>query len=193
MIDEIETSMNENQSIVRSVITEDTQNLLVQHLGPEKYYRDVIARVQADASIVNVETESLLKEANHFLDDHSMHVNALPEEQLNELKEQLLEIQKLLKDTNHDLQEVASETTRNVLLAKMGYGVDVGSSFDSYLLAFQKIHNQMLPIWSKSTLKGKASIQSEIDNLWLSARQIDSVRESVFVAMDGIQKGNAQF
>ena len=88
MIDEIETSMNENQEIVRSVITEDTQNLLVQHLGPERYYRDVIARVQADASLTGLDSEVLLKEANHFLDDHSMHVKALPEEQLNELKEQ---------------------------------------------------------------------------------------------------------
>ena len=70
----------------------------------------------------------------------------------------------------------------------MGYGIDVGSSLDSYLLVFQKIHNQMLPIWSKSSLKDKASIQREIDNLWLSARQIDSVRESVLVSMDGIQE-----
>ena len=90
-----------------------------------------------------------------------MHVKALPEEQLNELKAQLLEIQQMLKDTNADLQEVASETTRNVLLAKMGYGIDVGSSLDSYLLVFQKIHNQMLPIWSKSSLKDKASIQRD--------------------------------
>ena len=63
----------------------------------------------------------------------------MPEEQLDELKAQLLDIQQMLKETNVELQEVASETTRNVLLAKMGYGIDVGSSLDSYLLVFQQL------------------------------------------------------
>ena len=67
MIDEIDTSMNETQQIVRSVITEDTQDLLVKHLGAERYYRDVIGQLQADASFTGVQSEALLKEANHFL------------------------------------------------------------------------------------------------------------------------------
>ena len=187
MIDEVESSMAETQQIVRSVITEDTQRLLVKHLGAERYYRDVIGRLQSDASFTGLQSEALLKEANHFLDDNAIHVQAMPEDQLDELKAQLLEIQQMLKDTNVELQEVASETTRNVLLAKMGYGIDVGNGLDAYLLVFQKIHNQMLPLWSKSTLKDKSVVKQEIDNLWLSARKIDGVRDSVLTSMTGIQ------
>ena len=187
MITDIESSMEKNQSIVRTVITKDTQALLIQHLGEERYYRDIIGQVQSDAALTGLEGEALLKEANHFLDDNAASVQSLPTEQLEELKAQLVDIQQQLKQTNDELQEVASETTRNVLLAKMGYGVDVGNSLDSHLLVFQQLHNKMLPLWSNSTLKNKSSVQQEIDSLWLSARKIDGEREAILVSMDGIE------
>jgi len=187
MINDIETSMQENQSMVRTIITKDTQTLLIRHLGSERYYRDIIGQIQADAALTELEGAALLKDANHFLDDNAASVQALPAEQLEELKAQLVEIQQQLKNTNDELQEVASETMRNVLLAKMGYGVDVGNSLDSHLLIFQQIHNQMLPLWSNSTLKNKSIVKQEIDSLWLSARKIDGDREAILVSMDSIQ------
>jgi len=76
---------------------------------------------------------------------------------------------------------------RNVMLAKMGYGSAVESTMDSFLLMFQQIHNRMLPLWSKSTLKNKLTTQQTIDNLWLSARRLDSTREATLASMERIQ------
>ena len=187
MIDDIEKSMADNQNKVRDIISKETQVLLIRHLGAERYYRDVIAHLQADAALTQVNSEALLKEANHFLDDNSAEVRSLPREQYEELKSQIETIQQTLKDTNIELERVASETTRNVLLAKMGYGTAVEASLDSYLLVFQQLHNQMMPIWSKSSLKNKTSVQQEIDSLWLAARKIDGTRESVLASMDSMQ------
>ena len=186
-IDNIESSMRENQAIVKQVITQDTEALLIQHLGEERYYQDIVGRLQEDAAMTQLEGERLLKEANHFLDDNDSSVQEFPEEQLSELKAQLTEIQDSLKDTNAELEDIASETMRNVMLAKMGYGSAVESTMDSFLLMFQQIHNRMLPLWSQSTLKDKVSTQQTIDNLWLSARKLDSTREATLASMDRIQ------
>ena len=93
----------------------------------------------------------------------------------------------MLENTNVELQEVASETMRNVLLAKMGYGVDVGRVGFPLYLVFQQLHNQMLPLWSNSTLKINPIVKQEIDGLWLSARKIDGDREAILASMDSIQ------
>ena len=186
-IDDIESSMRENQTIVKQIITEDTEVLLVQHLGEERYYQDIVGRLQEDAAMTQLEGERLLKEANHFLDDNASAVQDFPAGQLDELKAQISEIQDSLKDTNTELEDIASETMRNVMLAKMGYGTTVESSMDSFLLVFQQIHNRMLPLWSKSTLKDKLSTQQTIDNLWLSARKLDSTREDTLASMERIQ------
>jgi|GEM_PF-4481138 len=186
-IDSIESSMRENQKIVKQVITQDTEALLIQHLGEERYYQDIVGRLQEDAAMTQLEGERLLKEANHFLDDNASSVQEFPEDQLIELKAQLTEIQDSLKDTNAELEDIASETMRNVMLAKMGYGSAVESTMDSFLLMFQQIHNRMLPLWSKSTLKDKLTTQQTIDNLWLSARRLDSTREATLASMDRIQ------
>ena len=186
-IDDIESSMRENQTIVKQIITEDTEALLIQHLGEERYYQDIVGRLQEDAAMTQLEGERLLKEANHFLDDNASGVQEFPVDQLDELKAQLTEIQDSLRNTNVELEDIASETMRNVMLAKMGYGSTVESSMDSFLLVFQQIHNRMLPLWSKSTLKNKMPTQQTIDNLWLSARKLDSSREDTLASMERIQ------
>ena len=186
-IDDIESSMRKNQTIVKQIITEDTEALLIQHLGEERYYQDIVGRLQEDAAMTQLEGERLLKEANHFLDDNASGVQEFPVDQLDELKAQLTEIQDSLRNTNVELEDIASETMRNVMLAKMGYGSTVENSMDSFLLVFQQIHNRMLPLWSKSTLKNKMPTQQTIDNLWLSARKLDSSREDTLASMERIQ------
>ncbi len=187
IIEEIEQSMEENQRIVKQIINEDTERLLIGYLGEERYYKDILAGFQADAAFTQLQGEKLLRDANHFLDDNASYVQALPPEQLEQLKAQLSEIQSELKSTNSELEDVASDTMRNVMLAKMGYGASVDMSLDSYLLKFQQLHNQMMPLWSKSSIKNKQRIQQDIDSLWLTARKIDGQREDILATMAPIQ------
>ncbi len=188
VIEEIEQSMQENQRIVKQIINEDTESLLIGYLGKERYYKDILAGFQADAAFTQLEGENVLRAANHFLDDNASYVQALPPEQLEQLKAQLSEIQTALKSTNSELEDIASDTMRNVMLAKMGYGATIDMSLDSYLLKFQQIHNQMMPLWSKSTMKNKQRIQQDMDSLWLTARKVDGQREAILTTMEPIQE-----
>ncbi len=187
MVQQVEADMARNEQSVNRLISEEAEALLRDYLGDEQYFKDMLGAVQKDASTTQAEADQVLKTANHFLDDNAVHLAQMPEEQLNELKVQLQTIQNNLKDTSQELESIASDTLRNVMLAKMGFGNAVEDSLDSYLLAFQQIHNQMLPLWTKSSLKDKTVVQQEIDALWIKARKLDATREDVLASMDAIQ------
>ena len=114
-------------------------------------------------------------------------MKGLPENQIDDLKNQLSELRLQLESDTEMLEELSSQTTKNVLLAKMGgRNVEV-SALSGYLLELQQLHNQMLPYWPGSSLKDKNSVQQDIDALWIYARKLDSQREGVLSKMDGIQ------
>ena len=186
-ITEIQQMMHANNDLVKSILTGETEALLISYLGEDQYYERRVNKIQVDASIASDEAADLLYDVNHFLNDNASTVNALPAEQLSDLRMQLDELREQLEQDSVELEDLASNKSKNVLLARLGVAEVQGSDLTGYLYDLQDIHNRLFPIWSTSTLKDRSSVQQGIDGLWLVARKMDAQREGVLAQIDVVE------
>ena len=187
-ITDIQQKMHTNNNLVQTILTSETHELLRSYLGDDQYYERRVNTIQIDATVAYEDAKDLLYDVNHFLNENSDSVSALPEEQLEDLRMQLDELRQQLEQDSIELEDIASNKSKNVLLARLGITAVQNANLTGYLYDLQDIHNRLFPIWSTSTLKNRETVQQEIDGLWLVARKMNAQREEVLSQIDVVEK-----
>lgn len=181
----VKTQLDRQTERANAILTQDIHNVLLEFLGPEKYYTQIINDLQKDADQTLAVGESVLHDVNYFEDKYSKELKDLRPQELNDIRLQLQQLQVSLQETNSTLEYLGSETAKNVLLATQNLTVVADDT--EMLSQLQNIHNALLPYWNFSSMKNDQTLQQRIDYVWLESRKMQQQILNVYKEMDGLE------
>ena len=182
----LKDELEQDSDRLEDIMSEKTKTVLLANIseGSLSQYGLIIREVQGEArSVLNV-NRGLQNEVEFFPDEYSEALSNLPPEESKYIEDTLADLKKELEKDSDRLKELASAKTRSSLMAKIPDNSDQ-NLVQNQLLELQRIHNKLLPFWSKGT--APVATKQNIEKIWTQARAaIDDV-STIYVAIDDLE------
>lgn len=149
-----------------------------------KQYVGLIRSTQQEASDILAINQALLKEIRYFPDKYSEVLQTTAAKDKEFIEAALAELSRDLEEDIKRLEEISSEKTKNVIMASFSAGSSQ-SLIQAQLVELQKVHNALLPFWSKTSANREN--KNKIERIWNEARKTEDVIVSIYSVIDDVE------
>ena len=132
-----------------------------------RQYTTMIRGIQIEAEDVLSVNQELQTDVRRFLDTHSQNIGGLPENEKSFIQMALEELDSDLQEDSVRLEEIMNDKTRTILLANLAKTPNI-NIIETQLVELQRLHNKLLPFWSKTSTPIEK--KQQIEKIWASAR-----------------------
>lgn len=185
-LSELKVGLERDSYRLEDITSEKTKTILLANISQSSLtqYATIIRDVQGEArSILNV-NKGVRGEIKIFPDQYTEALSNLSAKDAKYIKNTLADLEVELEKDSKRLEEIASVKIRTSLLSKIPDDSDQ-QMVENQLIELQRIHNKLLPYWSKSTVSSET--KQKIEKIWVQARAALEDVSTIYVTIDELE------